>query len=136
MVEFSFFNLFVIASQLLVFFTLMHMLYQRRTPQSLTVWLLVLFLLPFVGVFLYVLVGSRKIISDEHRLTIKPHSTHEMPPEHKLECLLRQNNIAGVTDSNSFELIWDGTEAYGEIIHALSNAKKVSIFLPMFIPMM
>ncbi len=49
MFEFTFLHLFLIASEILVFLVLLHMLYQRRTPESLTVWLLVIFLLPFIG---------------------------------------------------------------------------------------
>ena len=124
MFEFTFFHLFFIASEILVFLVLLHMLYQRRTPESLTVWLLVLFLLPFIGVLFYLLVGTRKISSRWDKVNIELNPILEVFPEHKINNLLRHNNIAGVTDCNSFRLIPDSVDAYNEVIDALSKAKK------------
>jgi len=124
MFEFTFFHLFFIASEILVFLVLLHMLYQRRTPESLTVWLLVLFLLPFIGVLFYLLVGTRKISSRWDKVNIELNPILEVFPEHQINSLLRHNNIAGVTDCNSFRLISDSVDAYNEVIDALSKAKK------------
>ena len=136
MFEFSFFHLLYIASQILVFLVLLHMLYQRRTPQSLTVWLLVLFLLPFIGVFFYLLVGTRKIGRRRDKVNIELNPIQEAFSENTIENLLRKNNIAGVTDCNSFKLIPEGVDAYNEVISSLSKAKKASISLHMSTHMM
>ncbi len=132
MFELTFFHLLLIASETLVFLVLLHMLYQRRTPESLTVWLLVLFLLPFIGVFFYLLVGTRKISSGRDKLNIELQAIQETSFEHKIDGLLRKNNIAGLTESNSFRLIPDSVDAYDEVIAALSKAKK-SIYISTYV---
>ncbi len=132
MFELTFFHLLFIAAEILVFLVLLHMLYQRRTPESLTVWLLVLFLLPFIGVILYLLVGTRKISSRWDKVNIELNPILEVFPEHKINNLLRHNNIAGVTDCNSFRLIPDSVDAYKEVIDALSKAKK-SIYISTYV---
>lgn len=132
MFELTFLNLLIIASQVFVFFILLHMLYQRRTPQSLTVWLLVLFLLPFIGVLLYLLIGTRKINSRRDKLNIELNPIQEASSEHTIDNLLRQNNIAGVTDSNSFSLIPESVDAYNEVIESLSKANK-SIYIATYV---
>ena len=132
MFELTFFHLLFIASEILVFLVLLHMLYHRRTPESLTVWLLVLFLLPFIGVFLYLLIGTRKITSRRDKLNIELNPILEAFSEHKIDSLLRHNNIAGVTDSNSFRLIPDSVDAYNDVIASLSKAKK-SIYISTYV---
>jgi cardiolipin synthase len=108
------------------------MLYQRRTPESLTVWLLVLFLLPFIGVILYLLVGTRKINRRRNKVNIKLNPILEVFPDHKINSLLKHNNIAGVTDCNSFSLIPDSVDAYNHVIDSLSKAKK-SIYIATYV---
>jgi cardiolipin synthase A/B len=132
MFEFTFFHLLFIASEILVFLILLHMLYQRRTPESLTVWLLVLFLLPFIGVFLYLLIGTRKLSSRRDKLNIELNPIQEAFCEHKIDSLLRHNNIAGTTESNSFSLIPEAVDAYAEVIEALSQAKE-SIYISTYV---
>ena len=97
-----------------------------------TVWLLVLFLLPFLGVILYLLVGTRKIGRQREKVNIELHPILEASPEHKINNLLRHNNIAGLTESNSFRLIPDGVDAYSEVIKALEGAKK-SIYISTYV---
>jgi len=132
MFEFSFFHLLFIAAEILVLLVLLHMLYQRRTPESLTVWLLVLFLLPFLGVILYLLVGTRKIGRRRDKLHIELHPILESSSEHKINNLLRHNNIAGVTDCNTFKLIPDSVDAYNEVVDALFQAKE-SIYISTYV---
>lgn len=132
MFEFTFFHLFFIASEILVFLVLLHMLYQRRTPESLTVWLLVLFLLPFIGVILYLLVGTRKVNTKKHKLNIELAPIQEVHSENKIDSLLRHNNIAGVTDRNDFRLIPQSVDAYNEVMTSLSCAKK-SIYISTYV---
>lgn len=132
MFEFTFFHLLFIAAEILVFLVLLHMLYQRRTPESLTVWLLVLFLLPFIGVLLYLLVGTRKIGRRRDKVNIELNPILEASPDHKINNLLRHNNIAGVTDCNRFELIPESTDAFHSVITALSKAQK-SIYIATYV---
>ena len=63
----------------LVSIALLHMLYQRRTPQSLATWLLTIILLPYIGVLIYFFFGLRKSYSKR----FKPKITQE-------PCLLGQ----------------------------------------------
>lgn len=124
MFEFTFLHLLFIASEILALLVLLHMLYQRRTPESLIVWLLVIFLLPFVGVFLYLLIGTRKIGRHKNKRNIELNPIQEALPEHPTNKLLQKNNIAGVTDCNSFELIPEDVDAYNAVMVSLSQAKR------------
>lgn len=55
----------------LVVLALLHMLYQRRSPQNLMAWLFALILLPLIGVVLYWVFGSRKLLYKRNKSNIE-----------------------------------------------------------------
>ncbi len=120
----------------LVIATVLHMLYQRRSPQNLMAWFLTLLLLPFLGVFLYVLFGSRKFIFKRRKPAIEMHSISSVKPDKtlaiQLDELLRANQISGATLGNKISLHTDATQAFNLFMQAIESAQS-SIHLQTYI---
>ena len=55
-----FYHTLVVSGALLIIVVLIHMLYNRRTPNSITAWLLSIILIPYISILLYFIIGSRK----------------------------------------------------------------------------
>ncbi len=120
----------------LVIATVLHMLYQRRSPQNLISWLLTLILLPFIGVFLYILFGSRKFLFKRKKPSIKMQSISSVKPDKSLAIqlneLLHANHIAGATLGNQISLHTDTTFAFTLFMQAIESAQS-SIHLQTYI---
>lgn len=120
----------------LVFTAMLHMLYQRRSPQNLMAWLLTLILLPFIGVFFYILLGSRKFLFKQRKPTIEMQSLSSVKPDKmlatQLDELLRANQIAGATLGNQISLHTDATFAFNLFMQAIESAQS-SIHLQTYI---
>ncbi len=121
---------------ILVTATLLHMLYQRRTPQSLTTWLLTLIFLPYIGVLLYLIFGLRKSFNKRHKAKIT--QTPLMANETitglgaEIDELMIASQISGTTAGNTIQLIHDSTEAYQLLLLQITQAKH-SICLETYI---
>lgn len=111
----------------LVLSVILHMLYQRRTPQNLMAWLLTLILLPYIGVFLYLLFGSRKFLNKHSKPMLAMHSISTAEPDHhfavQLNHILRSNQIAGANCHNQVEVYQKDTAAFNGLMLAIENAK-------------
>ncbi|MDA3807464.1 MAG: cardiolipin synthase [Thiomicrorhabdus sp.] len=120
----------------LVIATVLHMLYQRRSPQNLMAWLLTLILLPFLGVFLYLLLGSRKFLLKRRKPVIRMSPISSVKPDKtlaiQLDELLRTNQIAGATLGNQISLHTDAIEAFNLFMQAIESAQS-SIHLQTYI---
>jgi cardiolipin synthase len=120
----------------LVIATVLHMLYQRRSPQNLLAWFLTLILLPFLGVFFYVLFGSRKFLFKRRKPTLEMQSIASVKPDRtlaiQLDELLRANHIAGATFGNQISLHTDGTLAFTLFMQSIESA-QASIHLQTYI---
>ncbi len=112
---------------ILVLIALFHMLYQRRSPQSLISWMLTIILLPYLGVLIYFIFGLNKSLSNCKKPKIemldisidKPRSQIAM----QINSILYANNIAGMTDYNKMDILDKGTTAYNHFMQAIQNAK-------------
>ncbi|MDG6774398.1 cardiolipin synthase [Thiomicrorhabdus sp. ZW0627] len=115
------FNIFLVIA------TIIHMLYQRRSPQNLMAWLLTLLLLPIFGVILYVLFGSRKFFNKRNKPAISMRSVSVAEPDNELafqlDRLLQSNHIAGTTNGNQVSLCHTDVEAYSILMEAIENAQ-------------
>ena len=120
----------------LVIATILHMLYQRRSPQNLMAWFLTLVLLPFLGVFLYLLLGSRKFLLKRRKPVIQMSPLSSVKPDKtlaiQLDELLRANQISGATLGNQISLYTDATEAFSLFMQAIESA-QTSIHLQTYI---
>ncbi len=112
----------------LVLIAIFHMLYQRRSPQNLMAWLLALLLLPFIGILLYILFGSRKLFSKRNipAITITTPLTSFSPPtalSNQITHLLQSNQLASTTHGNQCSL-YDTPEAmYQQLMHEIQHAQ-------------
>jgi len=111
----------------LVLLVTLHMLYQRRSPQNLMSWILALILLPYIGVFLYLLFGSRKFLHKHYKPKISMQAISPVEPENSLAIqlnkVLRSNDIAGATNHNQVDVYHQDTQAFEQLMLAIQNAK-------------
>ncbi|MGC9386210.1 MAG: cardiolipin synthase [Hydrogenovibrio sp.] len=116
----------------LVLTAVLHMLYQKRSPQNLTVWLLTLLLLPYIGILLYLIFGSRKVLYKHNKPNIiipsQPQSTaKENTPENDLADrigrLLISDQIANLSLDNRIALYNAPEETFNEFMQAVQHAQ-------------
>lgn len=109
---------------LLIFFTVMHMLYRRRSPLSMTAWLLLMIIAPYFFMLLYFLFGIRKRSLHKEKSSLEISTqVKEHPPLHYIDTLLRSNGIPPSTNDNSLRLYTHGVEAYEALYAAFKSAK-------------
>lgn len=112
----------------LVLSVILHMLYQRRSPQNLMAWLLTLILLPYIGVFLYLILGSRKFLKKHRKPTIAMLPSLSVQPQNhlaiQLNNILQTNQIAGATANNQVKMYPQDHKAYKQILHEIAHAQS------------
>jgi len=120
----------------LIIATLLHMLYQQRSPQNLMAWLLTLLLLPYLGVILYLLFGSRKFFRKRHKHLISMPATGDVQSSPALATetnrILHANQIAGTTTDNYLQLFYNDQSAFEAFVAAIENASS-SIYIETYI---
>jgi cardiolipin synthase len=126
--------LFMVIAGIFVFLAVTHILYQKRSPSSMTSWLISVFFIPYIAVPLYFLVGIRKrkkkkkktksyVTFEKNRVTLPKISDGVQQSTNEL---LRKNGIPPATDQNDYRLITSDTHAY-EILCSEIEAAKHSI---------
>jgi cardiolipin synthase A/B len=99
---------------------------ERRTPQSIAAWLLVIVLLPWVGVPLFLAFGGRKMreLADSKRdveLRRVPSRTGSDSP---VEQTLRSLGLPPATEGNRVKFAFDGVAAYEALISMIDSAQE------------
>jgi len=123
----------VLLGELLIIAALVHMVYQRRTPTSMTAWMLAIILLPYLAVPLYFILGSRKRSQKKRKSAFLMHDTAtSLPQGNPIDGILRSNGIPGPTSGNRLELIFDGSTAFETLIGAIGSAKR-SIWISTYV---
>lgn len=117
---------FFIVGEVLIVFTILHMLYQRRTPTSMISWLLFMIIVPYISVLLYFLIGTRKQPTKDNKssLRLKGGDDISSVQVNSIDGILRSNGIAGVSEHNSFELITDSVKAFETMMSEINSAEK------------
>jgi len=115
-----------IIGEILIVFTLLHMLYQRRTPTSMISWLLFMIIVPYLSVALYFLIGTRKQPTKNNKSPLKLKGGDDVSTieVNSIDGILRSNGIAGVSEHNSFNLITDSVNAFETMMREINNAEK------------
>ncbi|MCK9474060.1 cardiolipin synthase [Sulfurimonas sp.] len=128
-----FYHGLVLFGALLIAIVLIHMLYNRRSPNSITAWLLSIILIPYISVFLYFIIGSRKREKryKKDNLVLKNKITNSNI-QNSIDKMLRNYGIADAAKNSEFKLFFDAKQAYSELLSNIQNAKK-SIFLSIYI---
>ncbi|WP_321777690.1 phospholipase D-like domain-containing protein [Sulfurimonas sp.] len=115
-----------IIGELLILFTMLHMLYQRRTPTSMISWLLFIIVVPYFSVLLYFLIGVRKQSTKNgmSSLSLKSSENISNIEVNVMDGILRFNGIPGASQHNSFELITQANVAYTNMMDEIKKTKK------------
>lgn len=106
-----FYHSLVVFGSLLVVFVLVHMLYHRRSSSSIVAWILFILLVPYIAVFMYLIIGSRK---RENR--------------YKKQKITQKN----ISRCSEFKLFFDAIASYNEFLDSINNAKK-SIYISVYV---
>lgn len=99
---------------------------ERRTPQSLAAWLLVILLIPWVGLPLYLLFGGRKMLAMKegkhtvHLSKMVDASRTDSFIEHTLISL----GIPPATEGNRLEFEFDGVTAFEAVLRLIDSASE------------
>ncbi|MDX1352930.1 MAG: cardiolipin synthase [Thiomicrorhabdus sp.] len=121
---------------ILVVAAVLHILYQRRSPQNLMAWLLTLLLLPFIGLVLYLILGSRKLFSKRKKPILNMQPISQTSPESELGVqinnILDANGLPTATHSNLIESYQDPISACKALIKEIQSA-QYSIHLQTYI---
>lgn len=106
---------------------------EQRHPGNALAWLLLILLLPYVGVPLYLLLGSRKF---NKMVARKPPLYHphapDRPPHAELEQILISSGAPPVTTADSYQVLGTGEQAYASLMEHIANAKH-HIYITTFI---
>ena len=123
--EFLTLNSVFIVTEIVIVFTMLHMLYQRRSPTSMISWLLLMVIVPYFSILLYFLIGIRKRPDKKSKSSLHVKSVSESAGKiNSIDGILRSNGIAGVSEHNSFEFISDRVKAYETLMDEIKNAQK------------
>lgn len=118
-------HLLIVFGWLLAVPAAIHMLSQRRTPQSVWAWLILMFTFPWIGVPLYLMFGGRKM----QRLMDSKSDLNLAAPVaianvdmgiHKVLCSL---GIPAASQGNRLKLHNDGVAAFSELLSMLDHAQ-------------
>ncbi len=107
---------------------------QRRAPASTAAWLLVLVALPYVGVFMYLLFGARKLARPRHRLGRLPSADYPVVDQaqaHPMDLLLRGLGVSGAVDGHRVCIHTSPEHAFSDLI-ALIRAANTRILIDMY----
>ena len=128
-----------------VLFALTVIFLERKKPSSTWAWLLVLFFLPFVGFFLYLLLGrqlrkkhlfrwdGRKDIGIEQLINYQIEAIENNELELRAEHIQRYNHLiymnlktsnAVLTQDNDVKIFDDGSDKFEALINDISHAKN------------
>ncbi len=119
--------------------------FERRDPRTIWTWLLVLYFIPVLGFFLYLLIGQdmRKsrmfknkeledaiqsaVLKQEQRVKSKEIFTHDNGQMSRYHDLVMYNLSAAksvYTDDNEVEIYTDGKEYFARLYEDMKNAKE------------
>ncbi len=118
---------------LAILLTLLHMLYKRRSPLSMTAWLLLMVIAPYAFVLFYFFFGIRKrSLHKEKSSMLLRRKDDKHLPVHPIDTLLRNNGLPSSTHDNSFHIYTDGVKAY-EALYAALDAAEHSICISTYL---
>ncbi|TWU56367.1 phospholipase D-like domain-containing protein [Rubripirellula reticaptiva] len=102
-----------------------HMLSQRRTPQSVWAWLVLMFVLPWVGVPLYLMFGGRKmqqLMESKADLSLELEGVSQISHDRVHE-VLTSLGIPPAREGNTLILHDDGKSAFTSLMELLESAQ-------------
>jgi cardiolipin synthase len=116
----------------------LHLLASQRSSQSVLAWLMALVFVPPLGIPLYLIFGTRKLVRHTRppgRLP-SPEETAAVaratPGAQGIQRVLAASGLPPATAGNDFELITDGVRAYERLLALIAGAER-SVHLSYFI---
>lgn len=119
-----FYYIFYLSSGLVILITLLHMLYARRSPTSMIVWLLLMIIFPYIFILFYYFFGVRKHSRKNEKNSLNLKKPLHPPSSHPIDRLNFAHNIAPATSNNNLTLYTNSQEAYAAFMQALGSAKN------------
>src|ERR1700692_2175722 len=127
MSEMNFWKFHYLFSLLSIFITLIlfaHLLRQRRSSTSTVAWLLILFFVPYLGGFLYLIFGVRKIRRAESIKLYEAEGSLSRPAaETAVEKLLNSTGTFPKCGGNQLEVLESGESAYRALVEMIDQAQ-------------
>lgn len=128
-VDFIVVYLFFVVGFILFLTSLLHMIYQKRTPTSMIAWLLAIILLPHLAVPFYFFIGNRKRVNKKYKPIVNMHKVYTEPSkDNPIAGILRFSGLPSSSFDNHYEIITDDVKAYEKLISNIRNARS-SIYL-------
>lgn len=118
--DFKMVYLYSLMGQVIFIIALIQMSYQKRSPKSMIAWLLAFFLMPYITVPFYLLVGLRKQRYYKEKLSLSVHKS----VGHSYEKL-------PVQSGNHFELFTTGEEQYASLMQMIEQSQQ-SIYITVY----
>jgi len=118
---------FLLTLLFLVMFTIFSYTTRGERPlHNILAWLLFAFLMPYIAIPLFILIGQRKLrgIPQKTITMDTTQCTKNLSGTHSTENLLSTYGVPAPTDNNKVTLLSDGIVTYSTIIDLFKNAKK------------
>ena len=115
---------------MLVFTALGHIIYQKRSPDSMVSWMIFIIFMPYIAVPLYFVIGIRKRESKHKKEfvqfpDIKAYEHYYVSPSvYATQSIVMKNGIPAASRGNRFELISDSVHAYERMMQHISMARE------------
>lgn len=100
---------------------------ERRSPSATVGWIAFIFLLPWVGIAIYLLIGARKLKRPKRqraRPLFDAHSQLPLAQAAPLDKLLRRLGAAGASDNNTLTLHVDAATARAGLLAVIESAQQ------------
>ncbi len=119
------FYILLVAAFLISFIAFVFLTRGRRPIANILAWLLFMFLVPYVGIPLFLIIGQRKLtwITDKKREIYHP-KTCALNFTNPIERLICTFGAPAATDNNNVKLLTDGIATYHLIVEKISQAKS------------
>lgn len=115
-----------VAGFLLALALVTHVLREHRRPSGALAWVMAIVLIPYVGVPLYLIMGSRKLprrIQKKSDLYERDQRRREDAPRHPAEQVLVAAGMPLANSGNDTKLVFSGEEAYAELVAMIEKAE-------------
>jgi cardiolipin synthase len=126
---FSHFYFLIYLLIILVFIT--HIISTNRPPASTLAWLFLVLVYPGIGIMLYIILGSRKIIQNKPLIHFFDYED-KIPLTTPVQKVLVACGAPNPIYNKKIKLLMNGEDTYNEILNLISNA-STSIYLEIFI---
>ena len=126
MLSLTLFHIFLVLLFLFSFIAFVFITRGRRPISNILAWLFFMFLVPYVGIPLFIILGQRKLgwIIDKKRLMHNEQHEDASKFKNPVEHLLNTFGVHAPTQNNTVKLLADGVEAYQMIIEKIKQAEE------------